>query len=52
MGGGVLDVHERLVDLEGLGEVLCAVGTEVVVVEAANAGANAASAAADDVGGV
>ena len=36
MGGGVLDARERLVDLEGLGDVLCALRPEKVVLKAAN----------------
>ena len=46
-GGGVLERLEGLVRLETLGEVLRALRTDGVVVEAANGGRIAVSAAAD-----
>ena len=45
--GGVLDVGEGRVDLEHVGDVLCALRSELVVVETANKAEIAASAAAD-----
>ena len=45
--GSVLDARERLVDFESLGDVLCALRSEVVVPETANASRIAVSAAID-----
>ena len=45
--GGALEVLERRVRLEGLGEVLCALWTDIVSIETASKGQIALSGAAD-----
>ena len=47
VGGGVLDARERLVDLEGLSDVLCALRPELIVFETAHTADIEVSAAAD-----